>query len=297
MWTPPKLVKWISKDFEQKGFPPPHRFQAEQIVSHALEISRLDIYLQFDKPCTPEEQKAVRNLIKRRYRREPTAYILGQQEFWSLNLDVGPGVLIPRQDTEILVESILEKIQAYPLPDQISILELGTGTAAIPLALASECTDLMIVSIELSRKALEFATRNLEKYSEILKAKNNRIVLVHGDGFQSINKKSTFDFIISNPPYIPNTDINTLQEEVKDWEPGMALNGGNSGTDFFERMIRASKRLLKTDGYLIFEHGFDQFQPITDLLEKENRLMIDESRKDYAGHDRVMILKRYEPST
>ncbi len=293
LWTPPKLVQWISDDFEKRGLPSPHRLQAEQIVSHALNISRLDIYLQFDKPCTPKEQKAVRELVKRRYKREPTAYILGYHDFWSLRFKVGSGVLIPRQDTEVLVECILEKIQEEDPSENIRILELGTGSAAIPLALCSERTNLSIVTTELSKKALEYASYNLEKYTELIHQRKNCIVLLQGDRFQAINTKTKYDYIISNPPYIPKSDIGTLQEEVKEWEPSMALDGGEAGTSFYEVLLASTHEFLKPNGHLIFEHGFNQLQQLSDLVKSDNSLLMEENRKDYSGNQRVMILRKH----
>lgn len=292
MWTPPKLVQWIKEDFEKRGFPPPHRLQAELLVSHALNISRLEIYLQFDKPCTTEEQKIVRELVKRRYKREPTAYILQYHDFWSLRLKVGSGVLIPRQDTEVLVECILEKIQERDPSEQIHILELGTGSAAIPLALCYECHNLSIVTIELSKNALEYAAFNTEKYSDIIQQRNNSITLLQGDRFQSISPKTKYDFIVSNPPYIPKHDIDSLQAEVKQWEPIIALNGGETGIDFYEVLLNSAHELLKPNGYLIFEHGYDQLHQISDLVKLDDTLLLDKNRKDYSGHYRVMVLQK-----
>ena len=290
MWTPPKLVQWISNDFEKKGFPPPHRLQAEQIVGHALNISRLEIYLQFDKPCTKQEQQKVRDLVKRRYKREPTSYILGYQDFWSLRLKVGPGVLIPRTDTEVLIEKALEIIPETPLEGNFRILELGTGTAAIPLALCSEREHLRILSSECSPEAIRFASQNIREYAEVIETKNNSITLIHGDGFSAISKELKADMIISNPPYIPSDDIQALQNEVKDWEPSLALDGGEDGLEFYKLLFGEAENRLKRDGILLFEHGYNQVLQLGTLLKSYPKLKLVESSKDYSGLDRVMVI-------
>ncbi len=291
IWTPPKLVKWISNDFEEKGFPPPHRFQAEMLVSHALEISRLDIYLQHDKPCTSFEQQKLREMVKRRYLREPVAYIVGSCEFWTLSLKVGPGVLIPRADTEILVEAVLERIPTEAKLAEYRILELGTGSAAIPLALCSERSNLFIVTTDCSAEALAYAKQNLANHQDLVSSKNNTIMMVHADRFSSINQSPCFDFIVSNPPYIPENQFQSLQKEVSEWEPGIALAGGINGTDFYEYLMNAGS-YLKPGGLMIFEHGFDQAELIQDLFNQNKALKFLEKRKDYSGHNRVLVYEK-----
>jgi release factor glutamine methyltransferase len=291
-WTPPQLVKWICDDLKTRGFPTPHRLQAEQLVSHALKLSRLDLYLQHDKPCTEEERSHLRDLLRKRYKREPMAYILGFCEFWSLTLKVGPGVLIPRQETEILVESILSYLPQTETKEPVKILELGTGSAAVPLALCSERDNLNIVTTDYSSEALHYACRNLADHGAIIKQKNNQIIPVQTDRFEAVKPAGGYDFIISNPPYISSEKIASLQAEVAEWEPNSALNGGNSGLDFYEYLVKTTRSFLKPSGYLIFEHGFDQLQSITNITNSEKHLKLLENRKDYSKHDRVMVYQK-----
>ncbi len=290
IWTPPKLVNWISDDFSKRGFPPPHRLEAEQLVSHALNISRLDIYLQYDKPCTKEEQAVLRELVKRRQKREPVAYIVGSCDFWSVSLSVGPGVLIPRQDTETLVEVALKKIPADDNP--FLILEFGTGSAAIPLALCSERQNIYFVTIEKSKTALEFAARNIEAHQDSNNRKNNKINLIHGDGFTPITNQPLFDAIVANPPYIPGYKIASLQAEVCNWEPTDALDGGREGIDYYHYLKAASEVLLKPQGHLIFEHGFDQKTVIQDLMKQSSSLDFVESSQDISQNDRILVYQK-----
>ncbi|MBU3914770.1 peptide chain release factor N(5)-glutamine methyltransferase [bacterium] len=292
IWTPPKLVQWISNDFSRRGFPPPHRLEAEQLVSFALSISRLDLYLQYDRPCTKEEQTRLRKLVERRHTREPLAYILQECDFWSMTLEVGPGVLIPRQDTEVLIEAALEIIPNTINDQSFSILELGTGSGAIPLALCSERDNLFVVTIENSEKALQFAIRNIDKYKQENQRKRNKIFPVLGNGFDFISKQPIVDLMISNPPYIPAKDIEHLQEEVALWEPKTALNGGEKGLDFYELLKSSAEIHLKTGGFLIFEHGYDQKLPIIDLMKTSESLTLEKAIKDYSKQDRVLVYQK-----
>lgn len=291
IWTPPELVEWISNDFAKRGFSPPHRLEAEYLVSHGLNITRLQIYLQYDKPCTTEEQQAVRVLVKRRYRGEPVAYILGSCEFWSLELEVGPGVLIPRQDTEILVEAMLENLPPDPLEPQ-TLLELGTGSACIPLAIASERENVRVLATEYSRQALGFAVKNIRKYRKQNLERKNRIQPILGDRLLPVKEQAVFDAIISNPPYVRRSDMAGLQQEIRRWEPQAALDGGLQGLDFYEYLKNTSGRLLKPGGVLAFEHGYDQFREITGLMETSSDFTLQKAYKDYNHQQRVMVFKR-----
>lgn len=290
-WTPSRLVKWISEDLELRGFPKPYRFQAEQLVSHALNLSRLDIYLQYDRPCTQSEQDCVRKLLKRRYRREPTAYILGTCDFWTLTLEVGPGVLIPRIETEILIETTIEKIPVQT-HSTIRLLELGTGSGVIPLSLCSERNHLQIFSTEISKEALHYAKRNLDRYRDLLEPKHNSVFLIQSDKFEAINTNLKFDIIVGNPPYIAEDLISSLQPEVRDWEPKLALMGGKSGIEFYRYLFHFADNYLSPGGYLILEHGYDQRDLLVNLLHSVPTLKFEHTRKDYSGHDRVLTVQK-----
>lgn len=287
IWTPPKLVQWIASDMERKKFPPPHRLEAELLVSHALNISRLDIYLQFDKPCKPDEQAQLRELYKRRLQREPLAYILGHCEFWSLTFQVGKGVLIPRPDTEILIEKALEIIPDKP-DGSYQILELGSGSGIIPIVLAHEKENLSIISVDKSLDALQYAEKNLKQYQDKIKAKGNSIEFIHSDKFEHPSVPAQVDLIISNPPYIPKADIQELQEEVKSWEPTAALEGGDDGVIFYTYLKKQAEDRLKKGGYILFEHGYDQQKELSDIFSTSSLLGDEKKIKDYAGKDRAL---------
>lgn len=292
-WTPTKLVQWITNYLKEKNLPPSHRLEAELIVSHALNIRRLDIYLNYDKPCSPEELSEIKALLKRRVKREPLAYILGYWEFWTLRLQIGPGVLIPRQDTETVIETTLNYLKnRNEVTPTIAILELGAGSGAIPLALCMERKGLSIVSVEKSDKAIAYARANIESYRKKIRSDDNDIKLVRGDLFHAIGKRKQFDLIISNPPYITSPSIDSLQPEVARWEPEEALDGGADGLAFYRYLKETAPSLLTENGFLIVEHGFEQAKSLRVLFSEEPRLEFVEQRKDLNGNDRVIVLKR-----
>ena len=292
LWTPTKLVSWISENFKKRGLPQPHRQEAELLVCHALNISRLDIYLQYDKPSTVDEQNHLRDLVRRRLQREPLAYILQKEKFWTLDLNVGPGVLVPRQDTEVIVETALEIIRSNSTSIPQKILEFGTGSGAISLALATECRNLVIVAIDSSEKAISYARRNINRYRSKILEMGNRLFLLCCNKFDAIKYHCRFSSIISNPPYIPTGVIPVLQAEVNRWEPLTALDGGEDGLHYYRFLKEAAEALLCLDGFLVIEHGYDQKATIQELMGSSKSLEIRDSVKDYADNHRVLVYQK-----
>lgn len=286
-WTPVKLVQWIAGYFKEKDIPGNHRLEAEKLVSKALGIERIELYLQFDRPAQPEELDVLKSFIRRRHSREPVDYILGSTEFWSLSLQTGPGVLIPRPDTETLIETALTWLPECSDGAPFSILELGTGTAAIPLALASERSNLEITTCDISSEALSFAQINLKQHAELLVPKNNQIYLTHSDKFKAVPANHQFQMIISNPPYIDKEELQTLAPDVLDWEPQLALDGGETGLDFYEYLIQQAPGYLAHQGVLLIEHGYQQKEQILDLIHRSGHFD-SKAYQDINGKDRVI---------
>ena len=291
-WTPPQLIQWISGEFESLQLPEPHRLEAELLVSHALNCSRLELYLDFDKPTSKEERNLLRNLVRRRKNREPIAYILGKWEFYGISLKLGPGVLIPRPDTECLVDHALDLVQKDTRTQPYSILELGTGTAAIPLAITSNCNNIHILTLEKSAEALFWAKENINSNLEKIDKLNNQIHLISGDGFGVLKPNISFEMIISNPPYIEQSDLTTLAKEVSCFEPKVALDGGKDGLDFYHLLLSAAKEHLKPSGYLIFEHGFDQKEKIKRIMAQAADLKYINGFQDLNSNDRVLLFQK-----
>ncbi len=290
-WTIIKLLTWTEGYFKKFNVDSP-RLTSEILLSHLLNIRRLDLYLQFDRPLNPDELTRYRELIQRRVKeREPVAYITESKGFWHSDFFVSPHVLIPRPDTETLVEqSILAINQLHVDERPLKVLELGTGSGAIIISLAKECPEHSFFAADLSIPAIGIASKNA--FYNDLKSPCG-LSLIHfwaGSWLESVRPGVFFDIIISNPPYIPSGDIYSLQAEIRDHEPVMALDGGSDGLDCFRTIMASSVHFLSPGGSLLMEMGFDQ----KILMEKEALFFPQYNKpsfvKDYAEHDRVVVL-------
>ena len=277
-WTILRVLDWTRDYFKSKGIES-SRLDAEVLIAHVLKLERVMLYAHFDRPLDSAELARIRELVKRRANHEPIAYLTEGREFWSLDLEVDASVLVPRPDTEVLVEVCLERIQNKEAPH---IADVGTGSGCIALALAQDRKDATIQAFELSPAAREVAARNISRLQL-----GDRGAVFESDLLSGHDSSDTrFDLIAANLPYIPSQDIKTLAPEVKDHEPHMALDGGNDGLDLIRRLIDVSKDHLKSGGVIALEAGFDQHEALENLLSRSGFGAI-EIRKDYAGHARV----------
>jgi len=269
------------------------RLDAELLLSHVLEFPRLELFLKQDQPLNGNQMFAYIELLRQRSLGCPVSYLTGKKEFWSLTLEVSKDTLIPRPDTESLVEFTVEQILRWQKTNKgktCCIAELGTGTAAIPLALCAELTNLNITSVDCSEQILAIAARNIQSYKNLLAPRNNQLDLVQSDLFSAIDSPAKLDFIVSNPPYIPSDKIAGLQTEVSQFEPRNALDGGKDGLFFYRYLLGAAPGMLKRDGKMILEIGFDQQPALTKL---KNRFPAWESSNflpDLQENVRVWIL-------
>lgn len=292
-WTILSLLKWAAGYFTAHAIDSP-RSTAEILLAHVLNLKRIDLYLRYDQPLTQNELSGFKALILRRVKGEPVAYITGHKEFWSLDLAVAPGVLIPRPDTETLVETAISALKAGGDAAEPfgSVLELGTGSGAIALALATERPGYRYIATDISLPALTTAKANAERMHllpaiQFVAADWVDPFLLHAPGF---------DMIVSNPPYIPTADIAGLQPEVRGFEPILALDGRSDGLEAIRRIIHSAHPLLKPEGALLLEMGFDQKSRVAALIRECGRYASFHFIKDYAGHDRVAVLyKTGEP--
>ena len=285
-WTISKLLEWTTDFFSSRISDNP-RIDAEILLAHTLHCRRLDLYLQYEKPLNNLELAEFRQLVQRRGHREPIAYITGKKEFWSLGLEVTPDVLIPRPDTELLVEIVLEYYNRELKGDRkINALELGIGSGAISIALAKECKYFKIIATDVAPQVLAIAARNIKEHKV-----DKQIQLVAGNWFDPLKSRTDgFDVIVSNPPYIPSNEVLQLSPDIVNFEPHLALDGGDNGTDCHIKIISSAHQFLNPGGCLFLEIGFDQKAALQAYLS-ENKDYIDYSfNKDYAGHYRVVRL-------
>lgn len=257
------------------------RLDARLIVAHALGLTPIDTYRNPDLPVDPALQSAIIALTQRRISGVPIAYIVGTKEFWSLSIAVDERVLIPRPETEILVEETLTA--ARMLPKDIAVLEIGAGSGAVSIALAMELTGARIVSTDVSRDALSVAETNVSAHGL-----TGRIVLKQGDLFAAVGREDRFDLIVSNPPYLTGDEMGALPSEVRT-EPELALRGGKDGLSVIERIVEGAPDRLNAGGFLILEIGAGHEYDVRQLIERTRGLSVSRTRCDYAGHPRVVI--------
>ena len=263
-----------STDFlTRKGIPSP-RVDAEHLVAHGLGITRLDLYLQYDRRLTDDEQAVCRELVRRRGTREPLAYILGEWGFRRLTLKVDERALIPRPETEVVVERCLLALEGVDAP---AVLDVGTGTGAIALAIADERPDALVTAIDVSEGALTLAAENAAHTGLA-----DRVGLLQHDVSEGL-PGGPYDLVVSNPPYVEPDDLETLQPEVRDWEPRAAL----VGQGLTEAIARAAQGALLPGGALVLEVADGSAGDVTALLETLGYEQVV-ATADLAGRDRVV---------
>ncbi len=274
-----KLIS-ISADYLDKQGCVSSRLDAEVLLAHVLAMNRLQLYLNFDRPLETEEIDAYRQLIGLRARRTPVSYLIGKKEFYSRDFLVNSQVLIPRPETEILVEEALQLAKTISTP---RILDLGTGTGIIGITLVLELLEGQIVASDVSKQALEVARENAIQHGVI-----DQIELVRSDLFGQL-AGYTFDIICSNPPYIPTNIIYTLEQEVRQ-EPLSALDGGEDGLDYYRQILNQARDHLCDRGYLVLEIGWNQADAVKTLGEARG-FSWHKTVSDYGGKDRVVVLQ------
>lgn len=274
VWTLLKLLRWTTDYFTEKGIDNP-RLDAELLLTHVLELDRVGLYLNFERPLNASELDTIRPLVKRRGQREPLQYLIGHTEFWSLPFEVTPAVLIPRADTEILVEEALNRAG-----ETGELLDVGTGSGAIAISLASELADWKVTGLDISTEALAVAGRNAEKNGVA-----GQVQFVYGDLAQLPQQQ--YDLIVSNPPYIAQAEWDELMPEVRCFEPRVALLAAENGLDCYRKLVGQALSHLKPGGWLLVEIGCQQAEAVSQLLTDVG-LQDVFVRDDYAGQPRVV---------
>jgi release factor glutamine methyltransferase len=283
VWTVKKILDWTVDYFTQKHITEP-RLSAEWLLAEVLHCRRIDLYLQFERILTARERDLYREYVKRRANREPVQYILGETEFYGLPFKVTPSVLIPRPDTEILVDKVVEYLKTLPNPDSQKLLDVGTGSGCIAIALAKHFPKLTILAIDKSEDAIRIAEENAIRNQVSV---NFQVI----DFFELNTANSEFDIIVSNPPYIAETDWHNIQPEVKQFEPHSALLAGKDGLDFYRKMIPELKPKLTPAGAVFLEVGYNQSGAVVTMLQQQG--FNTTVYQDYAKINRIVqgILK------
>ncbi len=273
-WTLLRLLRWTTEYFTEKGIDSP-RLDAELLLAHVLKLDRVGLYLNYDRPLSAAELDLIRPLVKRRGQREPLQYLIGQTEFWSLEFDVEPAVLIPRPDTEILVEEALNHAG-----ESGQLLDVGTGSGAILISLATELPGWQLTGLDISPAALAVARRNAQKHAV---AENIR--WLQADLAQLPAQR--YDLIVSNPPYIAAAEWEALMPEVRCHEPQQALLADNQGLACYQHLTRQASAHLNPGGWLLVEIGCQQAAAVQQLFSAAG-LSDVYLREDYAGQPRVV---------
>jgi release factor glutamine methyltransferase len=287
-WTIIKVLSWTTSYLKKYSIESP-RLTGEILLAHCLGIKRLDLYLQYDRPLHKNELSGFKLLIKRRIQNEPVAYITGEKGFFESDFEVSHDVLIPRPDTETLVEQALKILKTYQgLCRPMMILELGTGSGAIIVSLARAVPNNLYFASDISLAALAIAKRNAEKIAR------DRIRFFAGSWFSPLGGNSRFDLIVSNPPYIPTADIQGLESEIKEFEPMLALDGGTDGIDSYRSILKNAHNYLVPGGIILLEIGFDQKEIMQSISGQYKEYEFIDFIRDLAGHNRVALIKKID---
>ena len=308
-WTIGKLVEWTRGFFEKKGLPQP-RLEAEILLAHVLGIERIDLYLKYDQPVGEAERAAYRDLVRRRAGGEPTRYLTGGCEFMSLAMKVTPACLIPRPETELLVEEVLRlagvrsprrPAMAAPAAGAaapagpaaptapLSAIDLCTGCGCVAISLAAYLPNGHITATDLSPEALAVARTNAEAHGVA-----GRLTLLEGDLYEPLDAADVqpADFLAANPPYVAEAEWESLAPEIRLHEPRAALVAGPAGTEIIERILKGAPAYLKPGGALLVEIGDKQGAAVAQKAADVRGLADVRIVKDYAGLDRILMARK-----
>jgi len=281
-WTVKELLEWTSNYFKEKNIKEA-RLEAEILLARVLGKDRVYLYANYDAPVNQDERSIFREFIKRRARKEPLAYITGTKEFMSLEFRVNPAVLVPRPESEILVEQAIDLFRDQPC----SICDIGTGSGAIAISLAHYLPQAQIFACDISGQALDTARDNATRLQVEVEFREGDLLSPFLD--EEIDEENYFDLIVANLPYIPLEEYHTLDSGVKSYEPQIALLAPGDGLDIYRRLLPQAFALLKEGAYIFFEIGWEQGEKALQMMpDFEEAQLI----KDLAGYDRVVMARK-----
>lgn len=278
-----EALRWASDRLLSAGVDSP-AVDAEILLGHVLKLRRLDLHLSANRLTTSDERDRLRDVLSHRCERTPLQYLTGETEFWSLPMFVSPAVLIPRPETEVLVETAAARLRGLRRP---TVADVGTGSGCIAVSLARDLPDCRILGIDLSPAALAVARANAHRHGL-----RDRVRFVACDLLEALPALPGLDAVVANPPYIPTGQIPGLQPEVRDHEPRLALDGGSDGLHTFRRLVADSWRRLRPGGWLVMEVGDGQMDPVCGLIRAAGGFEEPERRTDLAGVSRVVAARR-----
>ncbi len=295
-WTILKLIEWTTEHFQKQEISNP-RLESEILLAHVLGKKRIELYLEFDHPVGPQELSAYKLLIQRRVKHEPVQYLTGRQEFWSLDFKVGPGVLIPRPETECLLEQALQRLKSQDehrdpsafglgMTHPLHILELGTGSGVLAIVLAKELPQSHIWAGDISERALSYAMENAKTHGV-----SSQIHFQKSDLFSAFDSSQKFDLIISNPPYLTEEEWKHLAPHIREFEPPEALRGGAHGIDFHLRILNSAPQFLMPSGVVVLEIAPSQAVMLKEYLTRQKNIANFEVIQDYEHRERVLVVR------
>jgi release factor glutamine methyltransferase len=288
-WTVRRLLEWTSGFFSRKQVDAP-RLSAELLLAHVLDYPRIKLYTDYERPLNEKELARYRALVQRAGEHEPIAYLTARAWFFNLEFEVSPAVLIPRPDTETLVENVLQLSRNTTGFEAPRVLDLCTGSGCIAAAVAHHLKNATVVATDISPDAVALARRNIERLGL-----TDRVTVEQGDLFEPVSRlpdPRPFDLILANPPYIPTGEIEKLDRNVREYEPVGALDGGIDGLIVHRRVAEGAPGRLRPGGRLFVEIQFDQAQAVTEILGGHEAFAEVRTLKDHAGHPRVVTASR-----
>ncbi len=283
MWTIKSLLEWTAGYFGRKNVENP-RLEAELLLAHVLGTDRVGLYVNYHQPVNQEERSRYRELVKRRVQGEPVAYLTGKKEFFSLDFEVNPQVLIPRSDTEPMVEKAIDLGRA--MGGAIKIADVGTGSGAIAVALAVHLPQAQVFATDISPSCVQVAARNAARHRV-----RERIDFLVGDLLSPLEPgDGTLDMVVANLPYVPAYEYENLPSGIREFEPRLALHGGEDGLDLYRRLMPQARQLLRSGGYILLEIAWNQGRDMCSLMG--SYFDVIEIGQDLAGRDRFVVGKK-----
>jgi release factor glutamine methyltransferase len=282
-WTIGSLLEWTAGYLVEKGSEFP-RLDAEVLLAHALACKRIDLYTRYEEPAPADAKTRYRDLIRRRVEGCPVAYLVGNKEFFSLPFEVMPAVMIPRPESELVVLECLQLLKELPEP---RVLDLGTGSGNLAVAIAHQHTGAQVTAVDLSAKALLVAGRNARRHGT-----DSRLRFLEGDLFAPLGSNERFDCIVSNPPYIPHEEIDSLPKGVREYEPHLALDGGPGGFVIFDRLVAGAKEYLSSGASLILEIGAPQHETARHHISVHHEYDLADTVYDGSRQPRVLRARK-----